>query len=83
MKLSNFKLLEIIGKSPLDWKARASVVVTTGLFYKKIETVEIYLKFGSMWYFSKTGEFTPGDDVRHLVRMFESKEGKSIWPPQF
>ena len=78
MKISNFELLEIIGTSPVNWKFRARVDVTTGFIFKKVKTVDIYQQFGSSWYFVDTGKFTPGYLVENLVRAFEADQGKPI-----
>jgi hypothetical protein len=78
MKLSNFRLLKITGNNALNWKFKASVDVTTGFIFKKTITREIYRTYASYWYFSDTGEFTPGNEVEKLVRAFEAEIGTSI-----
>jgi len=78
MKIQNFKLAEVLGKSPMDWRFRATVDVTSGFFKKKTVTREIFKEFGNSWYFVDTGEFTPGYYVENLVRAFEATTGKPI-----
>ena len=76
MILSNFKLVEVKGKNALDWTYRATVDVTTGAFFKKTETKEIFKEFAAFWHFTDTGEFTPDSQAEKLVRIFEAKNGK-------
>lgn len=75
MKLSNFKLIEVIGKNSLDWKAKALVDVTTGLIFKKTIAREIYRKYASNWSFSHNGEYTPGFQAEALERSYEAGNG--------
>lgn len=79
MLINNFKLLEVTGKSPLDWSVTASVDVTKGIFKKTTETVEVYREYGCSWYFSKTGKLTPMNSIERLVYILEAKEKKKIW----
>jgi len=87
MKLSNFKLIEVLGTSALSWKFTATVTVTTTinagfLWRKKVDTVKenvrIYKKYGCSWSFVETGEFTPGEQAETLQRKFESEVKNDI-----
>ena len=79
MKLSNFRLLEVFGKSALDWKFNALVDVEKGvLFFKRKTTVIIHKQYGGTWFFADTGKFTPGYDVEELVRSFVATHGKDL-----
>ena len=78
MKMSNFKLTKVIGNSPLNWKFIATIDITTGIFKKKVETVEITKEYVGGWYYSKTGELVIPQGILdntldNLVRVFEAK----------
>ena len=78
MKISNFRLVEVIGNSAIDWKFRAVVDITTGLFKKKTTEREVYKDYAGYWYFSDTGEFTPEYKVENLSRAYEAQKGKPL-----
>jgi len=81
MKLSNFKLIEVIGTSPITWKFRATVLCTTKkwFFSKPIsETKDIFKSYTGSWCFVETGEYTPNYDVQKLERIFTSKNGRDL-----
>jgi hypothetical protein len=81
MKISNFKLVSVCGSRPLDWRFKATVDVTDKMGFfsvKKTVTRQIYKIRGGSWYFVDTGEFTPGREVEHLVKMLEAKKGKNL-----
>ena len=87
MKISNFKLIEVIKKGIFTREHRATIDVTTGFFEnglfgtsflkKKTITREIY-KQDLFWFYTDTGIHTPGLIVETLVRSFEAKMGKSL-----
>ena len=83
-KFKNFRLIEKIGTNVLSWKFRALVDMYTTekrLFLKdikKITEVEVYKNYGSSWYFSDTGQFTPGLEIENLERVFEASEGTKL-----
>ena len=78
MKISNFNLIEVIGDNALNWKFRATVDVTTGIFKKTTTKREIFKNYAGYWYFADNGQFTPKNDVECLVRAFEAKQGENI-----
>lgn len=78
MKISNFKLVEVIGNNAITWKFRGTVDVTTGLIFKKTKTVEVYRNYVGHWVFSDTGEYTPMRDVEKLEKSFEAKGGNDL-----
>ena len=78
MKISNFRMIEVCGNSPLTWRFRASVDVTTGRFFKRTKSRKIYRRYALDWYFVDSGEFTPGLQVGRLVRSFEARSGCSL-----
>lgn len=70
MKLSNFEMLDC------GTHKKAAVTVTTGmLWWKKTERREIAKKFGGYWFFTDTGEFTPGFRAETLARAWEAQHG--------
>ena len=76
MKLSNFKLDRIEGKSVLDKRLFATVDVTTGfLWWKKTENRPIVRSYGEFFRFKDTGEPTPGLQAEELRRRHEAKTG--------
>lgn len=79
MKITNFKLLQVIGNSEENWKFKASVDVTTrNWFISTTETKEVFKKYGRCWYFVESGEFIPYGPVDQLVRSFEAQKGKEL-----
>jgi hypothetical protein len=77
VKVSNFKLEKTTGKSALDKVFTASIDVTTGiLFWKKTERKQIMREYAGYWYFTETGDFTPGRDVENLARAWKGKTGQ-------
>lgn len=78
MKLSNFRLIEVIGRSAIDWKFRATVSVTTGFIFKKVKTVEIYRSYGGFWCFVNTGRYTPNTEAEALERSFRAVQGREL-----
>ena len=77
-KISNFRLVEVIGRNALDWKFRATVDVTTKKWFReKTETVEVFRKYCGFWFFSETGEIVP-NGVNDLVRAYEAHIGKDL-----
>ena len=79
MKISDFKLTEVIGSSPLSWRFRASVTVTIDRFFRKpiIEEREVYKSYAGQWYFSDNGSSTPSK-VADLSRALEARQGKDL-----
>lgn len=81
MKISNFKLVDVIGGSPINLRYKATVDVTTknGLFLKKVtEQKEVFKTYAGHWYFIETGEYTPSDQVENLARKLEAEKGKDL-----
>ena len=81
MEISNFKLVDVIGKSPIDLKYKALVDVTTkkGLLRKKItEQKEVFKTYAGSWYFIDSGELTPGYQVENLVRKLVAEKGREL-----
>lgn len=85
MTLSNFKLIETTGTSPLNWSFRATVDVITytesgALWWKKktrhIRNREIARKYAGFWFFVDDGIFTPGGEAETLARAFTAQTGK-------
>ena len=79
MVISDFELIEVLGSTPINWKFRASITVTTKRLLRKpvVEKRPVYKTFGGFWYFSDSGENAP-DEVRCLARLLEAKEGKEL-----
>jgi len=78
MLISNFKLVGVIGNSPLSFKFRATVDVYTGvLFWKKKETKDIFKTYTSLWYYTDTGECV-GVSAENLCRAFEARHGEDL-----
>ena len=77
-KLSNFKIIKVNREmgpmETISWNALAQVDVTTGIFFKKTKTREIYRKFGEDWFFTDDGAYAPMD-IDGLVRAYEVKNG--------
>jgi hypothetical protein len=81
IKVSNFRLIKVIGTSAINWKFKAVVDVTTkaGIFRKKVtEEREVYRAFGASWRFTDTGEATPGFEVEQLEKVLEAEKEKEI-----
>ena len=79
MKLTNFKLVETKGSSPLDWEYFAEVDVETRpfpFFKKYIKTRKMRREFVGAWHFVDTGEFTPGWQAENLARAWEAQTGE-------
>lgn len=75
MKISEFVLTKVIGKTPLDLEYFASVSVTTGvLWWKKVERRHVHKKYAGNWVFVDTGEWTPGYQVEALERAYKAQE---------
>jgi len=77
MKFSNFKLVEVLGRSPIDWKFRATVDVTTGVFKKTVATKEIFKSYAGAWSFVESGKWCP-DEVDALERSFRTRLGRNL-----
>ena len=79
MKLSNFKLVETRGKSPLDWAYYAEVDVTTGfLFWKKTnKAVTIFREYVGYYRFLKGGKHTPGHQAEDLAAAWKAQTGQN------
>ena len=87
MKISNFKLTEVITTGHFTREHRATIDVSTGLFEnglfgtnflkKKTITREIY-KQSMFWFYTDTGVHTSGTIVETLVRSYEAKMGKPL-----
>ena len=81
MKISNFRLLEVVGENPLNWRFLARVTVTTGPFWfsKEVSVDEnVARKYGGAWFFTESGEYTPGTAVEELERVFEQTQGVEL-----
>ena len=81
MTISNFKLLSVTGTSPINWRFKASVDVTTRPFpyIKQITKETIICKtYAGYWSFLDSGEFTPGNDTENLARAYENKHGQTL-----
>ena len=78
MKISNFKLKEVIGTSYANYKFRATIDIVTGIFRKKTVTREIYKNYAGAWFFLDTGEYTPTMDVYKLEQSYEAKQRKEL-----
>ena len=78
-KLSNFEVIKvnkgIRTMATIDWNALARVDVTTGMFFKKTKTREIYRKLGEGWFFTDNGEDVP-KCIYKLVKVYEAKNGE-------
>ena len=79
MKIDNFKLVEVLGSNALNWRFKATVDVTTGIWFKKkTEKKEIFKTYISSWWFSDSGKFLPMDEMSEFERSFMAKEGKEL-----
>ena len=81
MKISNFNLLNVTGTSPINWRFKASVDVTTRPFpyIKQITKEAIICKtYAGNWSFLDSGEFTPGVNVERLERAYENTHERSL-----
>ena len=78
-KLSNFKVIKVNREmgpmETISWNALAQVDVTTGIFFKKTKTREIYRKLGEGWFFTDNGEDVP-KCIYKLVKVYEAKNGE-------
>jgi hypothetical protein len=56
--------------------AQVTVTTTTGMWPFKRTTVERreIAKDGAFWFFTDTGEFTPGHEAEQLARAYEARE---------
>ena len=78
MKITNFRLTEVIGKNAIDYKFRALVDVETGcLWFKKKEKREIFKHYIGYWHYTETGEMACSN-VDNLCRAFVAKNGKEL-----
>lgn len=76
MELSNFQVVRVDGKSPLDKKLHATVDVTSGsLWWKRTVTRPIVRKYGEFFRFADTGEMTPGAQAEELQRRHSAVTG--------
>jgi hypothetical protein len=74
MKLSNFNMVKITGRSPLDRTYFAEVDVTTGfLWWKKTERLMITKEYAGYWHFVDTGKFCPDLQAEYLERSWTAK----------
>ena len=83
MKVSNFKLIEVIREEShgihINSRFRAHIDVTERRWLKKeTKEREIYSANGGSWYFSDTGIYTPNQDVERLVKSLEARQGKPL-----
>ena len=78
MKISNFVLLEVTGTSVINYRYKASIDVTMGLFKKKIKTRKIGRSYLGPWFFFDSGEFVPRAKIDPLERLFTAKCGKDL-----
>ena len=81
MKISNFRLIDVIGDSPLNLKYKALVDVTVkrGFFRKEVtEEKEVFKTYGGSWYFIDTGKFVQYGDMEALVRKLEAEKGVGL-----
>lgn len=71
MKLSNFRLEQTTGSSPVDWAFIASVDVERGWWlWKTVERKIIYREFARLWRFVDTAELTPGLQAEELESLY-------------
>ena len=78
INISNFKLVDVIGSSPLTWKFKAVVTVTTKKwFFSKpdVKNREVFKSYGGSWYFIDTGEYIDNRSVDNLARKLEAEKG--------
>jgi hypothetical protein len=68
MKFSNFNLVEVIGGSPIYWKFRATVDVTSGFFRKKTVTRDIFKSYAGSWSFVDSVNFTQMPQLTPIER---------------
>ena len=82
MKLSNFKLVEKKDTGAISGSCsyKATVDVKTGfLFWKKIESKAICkTRHDVFWHFGDTGKYTPGFEVKNLVRVWNANNEQQI-----
>ena len=77
MKISNFALVKTEGETPTTWVYIAKIDVETGnLWWKKVKRVEIRRTYLGSWHFSKTGKYTPGNQVEELARVWTANTGQ-------
>lgn len=78
MKLSNFRLIEVIGDSPINYKFRVEVDVAYGFFNRKHKTREIFREYACHWFFSDNGKPTPGFQAERLANVYNAKNTNSL-----
>ncbi len=76
MKLSNFQVVRVDGKTALDKKLHATVDVTSGaLWWKRTVNRPIVREYAGLFRFSDTGELTPGFEAEELQRRYSAVTG--------
>lgn len=75
MKITNFRLVELIGGRPTTWKFKATVDVKT--FWGKKVTLDIYKPYAGYWIYSNTGKFC-SNGVDEAERVFTAKQGMEL-----
>lgn len=81
MKISNFKLVAVRGNSPLTYRFKATVDITTRGFpflKKTTETKEVFKGWVGQWRFVDTGEVTPWSHVANLAAALVGQKGKDL-----
>jgi len=82
MILSNFKFISFTGNTYLTCVIHATVDVTYPVpFWKfwdkpKVKTRKISKAYFGNWFFTDTGEYTPGKQAANLFRSYEAQHGK-------
>lgn len=76
MKLTNFRNLVHAGTSVLDYEYTATVTQNYNklFFWKVPQDRKIKRLFGSNWFFTDTGEFTPSTQAEQLERAYNAKK---------
>jgi len=79
MEISNFKLVDVIGVSPITWKFKAVVTVTTKRLFRRaiVEKREIFKSYAGSWYFIDSGDYVPSE-INKLERSLEALKGKDL-----
>lgn len=76
-KYSNFRLTSVTGKSYSEYRFKALVDETKGIFRKKTKAVEVSKTYAGSWFFTETGEFAPYE-IAGLSRAYEGQQSKDL-----
>jgi len=81
-KYSDFRLIDIIGRSELDWRFKAIVTEKSGFIFKKTVSRQITKTYAGSWVFSDSGKWAPSE-IDDLCRMLESQQMRNLQDIKF